>query len=178
MHDISTSGYYEGEKKLVQSKGNIPKTKKNHQKLITKRKRKAPYLAQYTKIGKVIKRFRTAAFTDLDQWQFVLKLSGHVSFIPSLYTKYEEELTKMCSDILSENKCTQKVFGRLTLTFWPKVRYVAAAFHLLMENEVRSLYIEIIYSYCTRNNGLFMSHNDLDLQTGDLKLYVCFPVVV
>ena len=57
------------------------KTKKNHQKLITKHKRKAPYLAQYTKIGKVIKRFRTAAFTDLDQWQFVLKLSGHVSFI-------------------------------------------------------------------------------------------------
>ena len=43
------------------------KTKKNHQKLITKRKRKAPYLAQYTTIGKVIKRFRTATFTDLDQ---------------------------------------------------------------------------------------------------------------
>ena len=43
------------------------KTKENHQELITKRKRKAPYLAQYTTIGKVIKRFRTAAFTDLDQ---------------------------------------------------------------------------------------------------------------
>ena len=43
------------------------KTKKNHRKLITKRKRKAPYLAQYTKIGKVIKHFRIAAFTDLDQ---------------------------------------------------------------------------------------------------------------
>ena len=56
------------------------KTKKNHQKLIIKRKRKAPYLAQYTKIGKVIKCFRTAAFTDLDQWQFVLKLSRHVFF--------------------------------------------------------------------------------------------------
>ena len=47
-------------------------TTKNHQKLITKRIRKAPYLAQYTKIGKVNKRFRTTAFTDLDQWQFVL----------------------------------------------------------------------------------------------------------
>ena len=23
-----------------------------------------------------------------------------------------------------------------------------------------------------------MSHNDLDLQTGDLKLYVCLPVVM
>ena len=57
------------------------KTTKDHQKLITKRIRKAPYLAQYTKVGKVIKRFRRAAFTDLDQWQFVLKLSGHLSFI-------------------------------------------------------------------------------------------------
>ena len=56
-------------------------TKKNHQKLITKRKRKVPYLAQYTKISKVIKRFWTAAFTDLDQWQLVLILSGYVSFI-------------------------------------------------------------------------------------------------
>ena len=35
--------------------------------MISKHKRKAPYLAQYTKIGKVIKRFRTAAFADLDQ---------------------------------------------------------------------------------------------------------------
>ena len=48
--------------------------------MITKRKRKASYLALYTKIGKVIKLFRAAAFTDLDQWQFVIKLSGHVSF--------------------------------------------------------------------------------------------------
>ena len=42
------------------------KTGKNHHKLITKRIRKAPYLAQYTAIGKVIKLFWTAAFTDLD----------------------------------------------------------------------------------------------------------------
>ena len=76
------------------------KTKKNHQKSITKCKRKAPFLEQYTKIGKVIKRFRTAAFTDLDQWLFVLKLFGHVSFIIlSLYTNEEEELTKMCLDM-------------------------------------------------------------------------------
>ena len=46
-----------------------------------KRIRKAPYLAQYTKIGKAIKRFRKAALTDLDQCQFVLKVSGHLSFI-------------------------------------------------------------------------------------------------
>ena len=91
------------------------KTKKNHQKLITKRKRKAPYLTQYTEIDKVIKRFRTATFTDLHQWQFVLKLSGYVSFIIlNLFTQKEEKLTKMCSDILSENKYTQKVAGRLT----------------------------------------------------------------
>ena len=155
------------------------KTKKNHQKLITKRKHKAPYLAKYTKIGKVIKCFRTAAFTDLDQWHFVLKLSGHVSFIIlNLCTKKEEQLTKMRSDILSENKCTQKVAERLTLNLWPKVRYVAPAFYLLFEYEVRSLYIENIHSYCTRNNGLFINHNDLDLQTGDLKLYVCLPVVM
>ena len=43
------------------------KTTKNHRKLIIKRIRKAPYLAQYTKIGKVTKRFWTAALTDLYQ---------------------------------------------------------------------------------------------------------------
>ena len=112
LHD-STFGYNEGEKTSTVER-EYSKTKKNHQKLITKRKRKAPYLAQYTKIGKVIKRFRTAAFTDLDQWQFVLKLSGHVScIILNLCAKWEE-LTKMCSDIMSENKCTQKVASRLT----------------------------------------------------------------
>ena len=64
------------------------------------------------------------------------------------------------------------------LTFWPKVRYVAPTFHLLLEYEVRSLYIENIHSHCTRNNGLFMNHNDLDLQIGDLKLSVCLPIVM
>ena len=43
------------------------KTTKNHQKLITKRTRKVRHLAQYIEIGKIIKRFRTAAFTDPDQ---------------------------------------------------------------------------------------------------------------
>ena len=32
--------------------------------------------------------------------------------------------------------------------------------------------------YCTSSNGMFMSHNDIDLQTGDLKFYVCLPVVM
>ena len=73
------------------------KTTKIHQKLITKRIYEVPYLAQYTKIGKVIKRFKTASFTDLDQWQLVLKLSGYLSFIIlNLCTKLEETLTKMC----------------------------------------------------------------------------------
>ena len=80
LYDISTSGYYEGEKTSTIER-EYSKSKKNHQKFITKRTRRAPYLAQYTSIDKVSKRFRTAAFTDLDQWQFVLKLSGHVSFI-------------------------------------------------------------------------------------------------
>ena len=91
------------------------KTTKNHQKLITQRIREAPYLAQNTKIGKVIKRFRTATFTDLDQWQFVLKLLGHLSFIfLDLCTNWEETLTEKYQDILSDNKCNQKVAGRLT----------------------------------------------------------------
>ena len=64
------------------------------------------------------------------------------------------------------------------LTLWPKIWDVARAFHLLLEYEVRSLYIENILSYCTRNNGLFLSHNDLHLKTSDLKLYVCLPVVM
>ena len=64
------------------------------------------------------------------------------------------------------------------LIFWHKVRPVALSFHLPLEYEVRSLYIKYIHSYCTRNNGLFMSHNYLDLQTGDLKLYMCLPVVL
>ena len=80
LHDISTSGYHEGEKTSTVER-EYSKTKKNHHKLITEGKRKAPYLAKYTKFGKIIKRFRTAAFTDLDQWQIVLKLSGHVSYI-------------------------------------------------------------------------------------------------
>ena len=45
------------------------------------------------------------------------------------------------------------------------------SFHLPLEYEVGSLYIENIQSYYTTNNGLFMSHNDLNLQTGKLKLY-------
>ena len=48
----------------------------------------------------------------------------------------------------------------------------------MLEYEVRSLYIENIHSYSTKNNGLFMCHNDLGLQTGDLKLYVYLPVVM
>ena len=31
--------------------------------------------------------------------------------------------------------------------------------------------------YC-HNNGLPMIHNDIDLQTGDMKLYVCLRVVL
>ena len=58
------------------------------------------------------------------------------------------------------------------LTFWPNVQHVAPSFHLPLEYEVRSLYIYNNHSFCTRNNGLFRSHYDLDLQTGDLKLCV------
>ena len=64
------------------------------------------------------------------------------------------------------------------LTFWPNVQHIAPSFRLPLEYEVRSVYIENIHSNCTWNNGLFVRHNDLDLQTGDLKLYVCLPVVL
>ena len=47
------------------------KTTKNHQKWITNRVSKAPFLALYTNICKVIKRFRTAVWTGLRQWQLV-----------------------------------------------------------------------------------------------------------
>ena len=43
------------------------KNNEKHQKLITNHISLAPHLAQYTKIGKVSKRFWTAAFTDFDQ---------------------------------------------------------------------------------------------------------------
>ena len=91
------SGYYEDEK-ISTVEREYSKKKNNYQKLIKKnRKGKAPYLAQYTKIVKVIKRFRTTALTDIDQWQFILKLSGHVSFIIlNLCTKNKETLTKVC----------------------------------------------------------------------------------
>ena len=54
LHDISTSGYVEGKKNSTVERENS-KTTKNLKKLITKRTCKAPYLADYTKIGKVIK---------------------------------------------------------------------------------------------------------------------------
>ena len=155
------------------------KTKKNQRKLITKCKRKAPYLAQYTKIGKGIKRFRTAAFTDLDQWKFVKNFLGMFLSSPwicvqSRKKNWPKYVQISCQKISAPRKSPEG----WSLTFWPKVRLVAPAFHLLLEYEVKSLYIENIHSYCTRNNALFMSHSDLDLQTGDLKLCVCLPVMM
>ena len=104
------------EKSLGKYVREFSKTTENHQKLITERILKARYVThQNTKLCEVIKCFRTVSFTDLDQWQFVLKLSGHLSFgILSLCTKKETTLTKMYYHILSENKCSQKVTGRLT----------------------------------------------------------------
>ena len=146
------------------------KTTKNQQKLITKRIRKEPYLAQYTKIGKVIKRFRTAVFDYLDKWQFVLKLYGHLSFIiMNLCTKTEETQTKMCEDFLSENKGTQEVAERLTFDLLIQSKTCSS-----LSSCIVGIWSNNIHSYCTRSNGLFMSHYDLDLQTGELKLYVCF----
>ena len=151
------------------------KITKHHQEVITKRKRKAPFLVQYTKIGKVIKRFRTAAFTDLGQWQFVLKLSAHLSSVFKSRKKHWPRCVKISCQKIS---ATRKSPEGWPLTFWPKVRHVAPSFHLRLEYEVRSLYIGNIHSNCTWNNGLFTRHNDLDLQTGDLKLYVCLLVVL
>ena len=80
LHDTSASGDYEVEKTNMVER-EYSKITKNHQKLITNRISKAPKLAQYTKIGKVSKHFRTVAISDLTQWQFVLTLSGRLSFI-------------------------------------------------------------------------------------------------
>ena len=105
---------------MVRSSCNIPTTK-NHQKWLTKGICQASYLVLYTKLGKAIKRFRTAGFTDLDQEQFVLKLSVHLSYnIMDLCTKQEETRTKMSSDILSENQCNQKVAGSLNFDLLTK----------------------------------------------------------
>ena len=85
-------------------------------------------------------------------------------------------MTKMCEDNLSLNKCTQKVADTLTFDLSTQ----SSTWSSLSSSTVRiwSLYIEIIHSYCTRNNGLFKSQNDIDFPTGALKLYVCLPVVL
>ena len=156
------------------------KTKKNHQTLITKRIRKAPYLAQYTIIGKVIKRFRTAGL----YWPWSMTVCPkifwacffhHSESVYKVGRNTEQDVFRISCQKISVPRKSQEGWP---LTFWPKVLHVAPAFHLLLEYEVRSLEIENIHSHCTRNNGLFMSHNDLDLQTGDLKLYECLPVVL
>ena len=76
LHDISTSGYYECEKTqyMYYREGifhNEISSEIDNQNAYVMR----PYWHKYTKIGTVTKRFWTAAFTDLDQWQFVQKLS-------------------------------------------------------------------------------------------------------
>ena len=106
------------------------------------------------------------------------KTVGHLSvIIQKLCIKEEETPSKMYKDILAENKCTKKVAGRLTFDLLTQ-RYLAPSFHLPFEYEVRRFYIENIHSYSTRNKGLFMYHNDLDLQIRGLKLYVCLPYVM
>ena len=79
----------------------------------------------------------------------------------------------MCEDIGSENKCIQKVAEMLTfdlLTHSLTCSSLSSSTVGIWRN-LRSLYIQNIYSYFTRHNGLFMSKNDLDLRTGELKLY-------
>ena len=83
----------------------------------------------------------------------------------------------MCQDILSENKSTKKDVGRLTFDLLKQSLTCSSLFSSTVGIR-SSLYIENIHRYCTRNYDLFMSHNDLDVQTGDLKLYVCLSVVL
>ena len=87
------------------------KTTKNHLKLIRKRIRKALYLAQYTKIGKVIKRCR-----DLDRWQFVLKLSEHLSFI------ILNLCTMLTFDLLNKSM-TCRLLCSSSVGIWRKIFY-------------------------------------------------------
>ena len=89
-------------KKTVRARGNIPKQRKIIRNWYQNAYVKRPYRHNTPKSAKSLSAFG----------QFVLTVFGHLSFIIlHLCTKKEETLTKMCSDILLENK---KVAGRLT----------------------------------------------------------------
>ena len=88
--------------------------------------------------------------TDLEQWHFVLKRPGCLSFIIlNMCTKQEVTLIKMSFDILAERKCHPQVTGRLTFDRMTQdLTCVHPSFHLPFEYQFRSLCIEYIYSYC------------------------------
>ena len=104
-----------------------------------------------------------------------IALSRHRAIAPSRYRAIAPSSSHHCVTIYCQKiSAPRKSPEGWPLTFWPKVRQVAPSFHLPLEYEVRSLYIKNIHSYCTRINGLFMSHNDLDLQTDDLSSMCVF----
>ena len=100
--------------------------------------------------------------------------SESVYIVQSIKKHRRRCVMKSCQKISAPRKSP----GGWFFTISPKVRHVAPSFHLPSEYEVRSLYIWNIHSNCTRNNGSFMSHNDLDLQTGDMKLYMYLTVLL
>ena len=75
--------------------------------------------------------------------------------------------------ILSENKCTQKYAERLVFDLLTQSSTCGSLFW----STIGICSKKSLHWNCTGNNGLFMSHNDLDLHTGDLMLYVCLLVV-
>ena len=124
----------------ITMKKECSKTTKTYQKLIRDRIGKAPYLVQYTNIGKVIRRFQTAAFTDSDQCHFVLKLSGLLSFIIlNLCAKKEDTRPRFVKISCQKISATRKSQEGWPLTFWQKYRRVAPSFHLPLEYEVKRL---------------------------------------
>ena len=90
------------------------KTKKNHQKLITKSKRKAPYLARYTKIGKVIKRFDSELNWPLSMTICPKTFWACFFHHPKSVYKVGRRTDQVVFRYPVRNKCTQKVAGRLT----------------------------------------------------------------
>ena len=167
LHDISTSGVLWRWKQLVRSKGNIPKQRKIIRNWSQNAKVKRPTWHNTLKSAKSSSAFEQRHLLTLinDSLSFQgMFLSSSWICVQSRKKHWPICVKISCQKISAPRKSPEG----WPLTFWPKVRHVAPAFHLLLEYEVRSVYIENVHNYCTRNNGLVMSHNDLDLHTGDL----------
>ena len=165
--------------KPVRSRGNIPKQRKIIKNWYQNAYVKRPTWHNTLKLAKSSSAFGQRSLLTLinDSLSSNFRgifLSSFLICVQSLEKHWPRCVKISCQKISTTRKSPEGWH----LTFWPKVLHEAPSFHLPLEYEVRRLYIENIHSNCTWNNGLFIRHNDLDLQTGDSKLYVCLPVVL